>query len=428
MPAAPTPAYIERGDRVEARQAALKQRLGHLHDAVWAQVKRDAPDLLPTLRRVPPALVPHGYQILPRLVADDPAPAARPRSTPRSYSWPWTEQLIERASRDLSRSEARLEHVAELAPPERRAVYEELIATYVDLASAQRTIDAHIQYNRLWQAAIARVKPGYDRQTVLLRAVLERQAIRDALALTDDAGFRKAVAGIAGLVPSTDRRAVEAALEERETRFSGTIHDATDRIAPPAFVRVEQPAPHQWIVRVPFYTDIEETEFVERFKDAVESVWRLRDGGDEFRVLVPITYIPSARLYGREAPPDRGAQIDFHAQVARFPVNGAVLTTGATSTHVTDGRCIALGPHDVAPHVLAHEFGHMLGFRDVYFRGYRDLGADGYEVTEVIADPGDIMGAPGFGPVLRHHFERLVGSGASRGSARQDGDGTRPTP
>ena len=36
--------------------------------------------------------------------------------------------------------------------------------------------------------------------------------------------------------------------------------------------------------------------------------------------------------------------------------------------------------------------------------------ADGYLVMEVIADPEDIMGAPGSGPVLRRHFERILGT------------------
>ena len=112
---------------------------------------------------------------------------------------------------------------------------------------------------------------------------------------------------------------------------------------------------------------------------------------------------PSACL-----PPQKGEQPNLTAHVALFPKDGAVLTTGAISTHVT-GRAIALGPHDLAPHVLAHEFGHILGFKDVYFRGYQDLGADGYQVMEVVAEPEDIMGAPGSGPVLRHHFARIMG-------------------
>ena len=66
---------------------------------------------------------------------------------------------------------------------------------------------------------------------------------------------------------------------------------------------------------------------------------------------------------------------DLQAHIARFPRDGAVLTTGANLTHVTPGRCVVLGPQDIAPHVLAHELGHILGFKDMYFRGYRDLGA-----------------------------------------------------
>ena len=73
---------------------------------------------------------------------------------------------------------------------------------------------------------------------------------------------------------------------------------------------------------------------------------------------------------------------------------GAVLTTGANSTHVL-GRSINVGPHDIAPNPLAHEFGHILGFVDRYFRGYRDQGPDGFEVLEVVIDPEDIMSAPG---------------------------------
>jgi hypothetical protein len=58
--------------------------------------------------------------------------------------------------------------------------------------------------------------------------------------------------------------------------------------------------------------------------------------------------------------------------------------------------------------VLAHEFGHVLGFRDRYIRGYRDLEKDGFEVLEAIADARDIMGAHATGSVLPAHFDNLI--------------------
>jgi hypothetical protein len=201
---------------------------------------------------------------------------------------------------------------------------------------------------------------------------------------------------------------LEADLREQEKRLADEIHTATDAITPPPFLRVAHPTPHLWIVHVPFYTDIEDSTFVQAFTTAIESLWHVQAGEEEFRVQVTVTVLPAIQLYSPQTPPRQGEAIDLRAHIARFPPGGGVLTTGANSTHVTAGRCIVLAQHDIAPHVLAHEFGHVLGFQDVYFRGYKDLGADGYQVMEVVADPEDIMGNPGSGPVLRRHFERLL--------------------
>lgn len=179
-------------------------------------------------------------------------------------------------------------------------------------------------------------------------------------------------------------------------------------------MRLEHPTRHLWIVHVPFYTDIADAAFVHAFQTAVEDVWRVRDGADAFRVQLTITPVPTTQLYGQQTAPGQGAGLDLRTHIALFPAAGAVLTTGASTTHVTAGRGIALGPHDLAPHVLAHEFGHILGFQDMYFRGYQDLGVDGYQVMEVVADPEDIMGAPGFGAVLRRHFAHLIDHRAAR--------------
>jgi hypothetical protein len=83
------------------------------------------------------------------------------------------------------------------------------------------------------------------------------------------------------------------------------------------------------------------------------------------------------------------------------------LTTGALTSHFYRDA-IVLGPEDITPSVLAHEFGHVLGFNDAYIRGYKDLGKNGFQVMEIVADPEDIMGAPDTGAVLRRHFDRIL--------------------
>ena len=50
----------------------------------------------------------------------------------------------------------------------------------------------------------------------------------------------------------------------------------------------------------------------------------------------------------------------------------------------------------------------------------------GYQVMEVVADPDDIMGAPGTGPVLRRHFEKIIGNGTPPTSAGPADDGDSP--
>jgi hypothetical protein len=110
--------------------------------------------------------------------------------------------------------------------------------------------------------------------------------------------------------------------------------------------------------------------------------------------------------------------MNIQKHVEKFPADGAILTTGATTTHV-DGKAIVLGPHDITVSVLAHELGHILGFRDAYFRGYKDLGEDGFQVREIAADPNDIMAAPATGTVLRRHYENLTSLDTTKNCSRR---------
>ena len=401
------PAYLARGDQVESRYRAYRERLERFHDRLAERVKEFGLDLSAKLKAAAPQPIPHGYQILPRLAADIAPPAKKPRATSTGFSWPRTDQLIDHGFKALAGLEGELEEISARPGAEGRAACEELVDEFRRLSDGRKLIDSNIQYNRLWQFNIATYKPAYDRQTRLHNAVIERQAIFDALGAQDGASFRRALTGIHGIDPAKERTLIESDLRDRDKKLAAEIDAAAGAFSAPDFVRVEPRQPHLWIIRVPLYTDIEDFEFVSAFKDAVEKTWRVRDREDEFRVEIAIAAISSDRLYIRSAPPRKGDHLDVSRHSALFPNDGATLTTGAVTTHVI-GRAIVLGPHDIAPHVLAHEFGHILGFRDFYFRGYEDLGGDGYLVMEAIADPNDIMGAPGYGPVLRRHLEKIV--------------------
>lgn len=431
----PAPAYVQRGDAVEAHYRVYKDRFQRFYATLSARVKEEAPDLFPTLQKSPPKPAVYGYGILPKLLplpTPAPAPEARPRAHSAWYTWPWTDRKIDTEMKKLDGLTTDLERISTLPANQRRPICEKLMNEYPSLLGAQRNIEDHVQYNRLWQPSIAANRAVYDRGTQLHDAVLERQAVLDALEAKDDAVFRQALAGIKGVDATQPRPALEPELRERERALAQQIHEAIDEITPPSFLRVERPTPHLWVVHMPVYTDIDAAAFLRGFREGVESVWHVRDGGDEFRLELSFTYISPPELYRKRAgcetgtedkcrPPQKGDHIDLVQHAALFPSDGARLTTGAGMTHVIN-RAIALGPDDAAPHLLAHEFGHMMGFRDDYFRGYRDLGPDGFQVMEVVAAPDDIMGNPGNGPVQRHHFERLIaGALAAQATATATG-------
>ena len=415
----PTPLpepWLARGDEIAATYKSYGERLQKLYDTLTALLKKEAPDLLPKLKEAEPKPVVHGYQILPKLIPNEPQPATPPRARVAVYSWPWTGTMIGREVQKLDSLEADLSKIGTLPPGERRTACERLVTTYAPLLEGQRLIDAHIQHNRLWQKEIAGHRAAYDRQNQLKDAVVERQTIRDALAAADDSSFRKALEGLPPGTISLDlsrpRSETELDLRKREEALAREIHDATDQITPPPFLRVEHPSPRRWIVSIPFYTDIEDKQFLMAFQSGIADAWHVVEKDDEYNVTLSFTYLPRHGLYQGTGtrPPENSEPIDLARHCALFPDGAAVLTTGAISTYVLAGRFIVLGPHDISPHVLAHEFGHILGFKDVYFRGYKDLGADGFTVEEVVAEPDDIMGAPGTGPVKRMHFERLIRS------------------
>lgn len=382
------PAFVHRGDEVEKRYRVYVADLSGFHDRLLPALKTYAPDLVHLLSPEPPKPLPYGYQMLPTWGPDlQPASSARPEPVASvSYSWKRTEGFIEF---DAPRVRAASEKLARLPEPgqAQHAALQELAAEYVELEKNQLLIDQHVQYNRFWQKAIADDPARFNRETELHDAVLERQGILARLQKTD--------------LPGAER----LRLGSREKDLASRIHDQSDP-AVPRFLQAKRTR-HGWMLRVRIYSDITDARFLAAAKRAIESHWRIRDGGELFQIQVEIRKIDPRRLYRSGAPPPPGTHIDVNAHADRFPEDGGVLTTGASSLHVR-GRAIALGTAELTPRTLAHEFGHLLGFRDGYFRGYRDRGEEGYEVLEVVPDPEDIMCSPGAGNVLPSHFTSLL--------------------
>ncbi len=339
--------YAVRGRRVEEAYRRYVADLNAFREKLVDELKRASMDVEKELeeQRAP---VPYGYQILPKIVPDGSRPEKQSALVPDSFSWTRTERFI-------SGEQTKIVSAAQLEVREK-------VSRYRDFIRNQKLIDEHLQYNWFWQKAIEDDKPRFDRQTATLDAIL--QGKRD-------------------------------------------VGRSAPRV--PSFIRIVPTEPHSWLVHIPVYSDITDSDFLRRVKQSVEDVWKYSDDLDRFRVEVEFRSVSPESLYGSEKPPAPGEHIDLQKHIARISDGAAILTTGANSTHV-NGRYLALGPADITKTTLAHEFGHILGFPDEYVRGYRDRGEDGYEVLEVVPDPDDIMCASGTGRVQRRHFEMLIQS------------------
>ena len=393
-------AYVERGNQVENRYAAYSKRLARHHAALVAVVKEHAPDLLAPLQPREPLR--YGYRILPRILPAARAETPTPTS-PVAYSWPWTDRLIDDQLRAISRSEADLRRSAAKNFVERRAILQRLTLDYAQQSRRLQNIYAHLQYNRFWQGAIAADRSGYDRQTMLQTKILERQQLVRRL---------KPVHKTAGPADSlVNGGGMTGALKDREALLTRRIDQAIGGIQTPGFIKIQK-SDGEWTFRLPLFTDIEDRDYVTAVKNIIEDTWQLIDGKNRYRVAIDVAHVSARDLYGDNPAPKRGDRLDVSDHLKRFPAGGAVLTTGALTTHVQN-HAIILGPHPIAPRVLAHEFGHILGFRDLYVRGYSNLGENGFQVLEVVADPADIMASTAQGRVLHSHFIQLVNQSTS---------------
>ena len=358
-----TPAHVVEGDRVEAEFRRHRDDLDRFFISLRTTVARRAPELLPEFRDPPPEPVVYGYGLLPQLVDDFPSENDAPISS-FSYSWPITEEYVDGEVQKLQGVEEDFEKVV---PTVTRDVIQNFIREYRTLVRNQRTIDGYIQYNRFWQRAIAEDRPRFDQLTTLYD-----------LMISGDRATTNEIQEVLG-VPDV-----------------------------PSFVSVEGNLPDDVVIRIPVYTDIGDVTFLRRAENAIENMWRVQEADAIYALDLEFRQLDVSDLYPASDWPEPGDPVDVPGHASRFPEDGAVLTTGAEATHGFVGRYVALGPGDVSARTLAHEFGHVLGFRDGYIRGYRDLGELGFEILELTSAFDDIMSAPREGRVLGTHFRLIM--------------------
>ena len=173
------PAYVLRGDQVEATDEAYVKRLERYQTRLRSHLDADAPDLAVKLEKKPPTPVEYGYLIVPPFSVNERSAPAKPRAT--SYHWPWTSQMLDRQQTQLAAAEQSLDKVDGMTPEQRRATYEQLTDGYAVLERGQRQVDQHLKHNRFWQKAIADDRPRFERQRVLHDAVVGRERLIQSL-------------------------------------------------------------------------------------------------------------------------------------------------------------------------------------------------------------------------------------------------------
>lgn len=405
--AAGDPAYVARGKEVEGYYRQYTARFGKVFDDLKSALKQHAPELAGRLKVLPPAPVKQGYQVLPKITEDPALTVSLVPETPKPpssvpYSWKRSRMFIDKEIPRIEEQEEKLHVLSRLGPRERKNVLERMVEEYPILEDNQRLIDHHIQYNRFWQKSIHDDRARFDRLTLLHDAVVEREELLAREKLN-------------GSNPVTSGRIRELNAQIRA--------EGIEKLKLPGFARMRHPKKNLWILEIPVFTDIRDDAFIRRFKTEVERIWHYREKGGiarhamqsaapnppEFQIRLEIKKIDARRLYPKTKPaPKPGDEIDVEFHAGLFPKNGALLTTGANSTYAIPNRYVALGPQDLSSRTAAHEFGHVIGFIDGYFRGYRDRGDEGYEVLEIVPDATDIMNNPVTGTVKLEHFEKIL--------------------
>jgi hypothetical protein len=362
-------AWRESHDRLCTQRDRLAGDLASAHAILLSRARLEQPALVPQLSQ-PPATRLHGYDIVPELRED--GPEAPVTALEKTYS-------LERLERELANDR---HDAATLVAAAAGSPLEAQVLELERLRKRLRNVEEHLDYHATWQRAIVEQPDFFADRNRLVAEARELNAQRR-----------------------------NGGPPERIAERSRTLLERIAPFTPTPGLRIETREDGGRVLPVVLYTDIENDEFLADFEHAVESHFEraASPSAPRFSIELEIRKISPSALYPGGAPV-RGAAIDLSAHLARFPDRALILTTGADSTHAWTGRFIALGPGPDTRRTLAHEFAHLLGFRDAYLRGFDGdpRGAYGAILVEWVGLSDDLMGDSEHGRVTEAMIRILL--------------------
>ncbi|MEM7250224.1 MAG: hypothetical protein AAF493_02300 [Pseudomonadota bacterium] len=348
-------------DRLTQQLADVSQQL----DRMKASLLRWVDDA--TAKRylnIDPALRKKGYGLVPVIEAD--RRVVRPGQPRRGYRLASVEKNVARLHADTRK-------LIDAPPPSSR----DHARQWHRLAKRQRNLERHLAYHKHWQRTVPRYSAYYRRRNAYLPKVEEYLAARKNGTDGQAALLRRILLNDVAPFKPTERGI-------RVERRDGTL-----------------------TLEVVVTTDIEDNKFLDAFKTAIQSTYTRARPSDSFALTLTFQRLSPSELYPGGAP--LGDSIDARQHLKKFPSDALVLTTGGESTHAWIGRGIVLGTEALTPRVLAHEFGHLLGFEDTYLRMFEGTANEPYGVRFIeVRLSDDLMGVPRMATIDDHMFDTLI--------------------
>jgi len=361
------PKLHELRDRTDAFFASLQT----IHHVLVSRAEAENPELLPRVSLELPEPREVGYGLLPEVKEAASQTPVKPSKT--VYSLQGLEKWIAVEETKADELAAQLSMGADL---------ESLVEKFEPLLDDFRNMEEHLSYHDQWQRSVVTHPLFFQEKNQLLPLA---QQLSDLIGIEESA--------------------------ERVQQLRREIVDLMAPFRPAGGIKLRIGGEGGLILLVTVCTDIENSDFLDIFSTAVKQNFSTPSSAINPRFSVDLTwrFFTAMDLYDG-SPPLRGDSINMDVHRSLFTACKLVLTTGAADTSAMVGDRIVLGTRPTNPRVLAHEFGHLLGFGDLYLRGYTgEVGSVfGVEIIEWTGLTNDLMGSPGGGQVSDEMIETLI--------------------